>query len=280
MGKINWGRVLLGGMRAAYLLFEVFLLSISAAAFAQIAVYVSFGPPPIPVYEQPICPSDGYIWVPGYWAWDGYEYYWVPGTWVLPPAIGLLWTPGYWAWGGSGFFFHEGYWGPQVGFYGGINYGFGYFGHGYEGGRWDGGHFSYNREVNNVNVTVIHNVYENRVVYNNTNRVSYNGGSGGVSCALPPTRVTPPSRPLNSLAHSTTTPSPPARLEDVGNRQRLPRARRSIPTTFLHRSGPPLRTRVIPSWNSNTSNSKKSFTTTKFGNVRISSSGSRQKTRT
>jgi len=164
-----------------YLLFALFLLSVSAAAFAQIQVYVSFGPPPIPVYEQPICPGDGYIWIPGYWAWDGYEYYWVPGSWVLPPTIGVLWTPGYWEWGGSGFFFHQGYWGPHVGFYGGINYGFGYFGRGYEGGRWDGEHFFYNRAVNNINVTVINNVYENRVVYNNTSRVSYNGGNGGVN---------------------------------------------------------------------------------------------------
>ena len=84
----------------------------------------------------------------------------MPGTWVLAPEVGFLWTPGYWGWGGGGFVFYQGYWGPQVGFYGGIDYGFGYFGHGYEGGRWDNGHFFYNRSVNNVNVTVVHNVYD------------------------------------------------------------------------------------------------------------------------
>ena len=63
---------------------------------------------------------------------------------MQPPQIGFLWTPGYWGWGGGAFFFHEGYWGPHVGFYGGINYGFGYGGVGYEGGRWEGGHFAYN----------------------------------------------------------------------------------------------------------------------------------------
>jgi hypothetical protein len=136
------------------------------------------------VYEQPICPGDGYLWTPGYWAWDpNYgDYYWVPGTWVLAPQVGYLWTPGWWGWGGSGYFFHEGYWGPQVGFYGGISYGFGYFGDGYEGGRWDGGHFFYNRTVNNVNVTIIHNTYNTTIVHNTTviNRVSYNGGTGGI----------------------------------------------------------------------------------------------------
>jgi WXXGXW repeat (2 copies) len=163
-----------------YLFFTLILLSVPTASFAQFGISVSFGPPAIPVYEQPICPGDGYIWTPGYWAWDGNDYYWVPGTWVLAPEVGFFWTPGYWGWGGSAFIFQEGYWGPHVGFYGGINYGFGYFGHGYEGGRWDGGHYFYNRSVNNVDVNVIHNVYEARPAYNNTNRVSYNGGNGGI----------------------------------------------------------------------------------------------------
>lgn len=165
----------------AYLFFALLLLSMPAPSFAQIGISVSFGPPPIPLYDQPICPGDGYIWTPGYWAWDGNDYYWVPGTWVLPPEIGFFWTPGYWAWEGAGFFFHEGYWGPQVGFYGGINYGFGYFGHGYEGGRWDRGHFFYNRLVNNVDTREIHDVYSSRILYNNSNRVSYNGGNGGIN---------------------------------------------------------------------------------------------------
>jgi len=152
---------------------------------AQVAVGISvnFAPPELPVYEQPVCPGDGYIWTPGYWAWDPEfgDYYWVPGTWVLAPEPGYLWTPAYWGWSGSAFVFYPGYWGPRVGFYGGINYGFGYFGHGYEGGRWEGGHFYYNRTVNNINVTNIHNVYSTTVVNRNETRVSFNGGKGGIN---------------------------------------------------------------------------------------------------
>jgi hypothetical protein len=164
------------------LLFTFLLLAFSHGAFAQIGIGISvgFGPPAIPVYEQPICPTDGYLWTPGYWAYDdGDGYYWVPGTWIEPPQVGFLWTPGYWGWGGNAFLFHEGYWGSEVGFYGGINYGFGYGGSGYEGGRWDGGHFSYNTYVNRVDVTVIHNTYNTRVNVSE-NHVSFNGGSGGV----------------------------------------------------------------------------------------------------
>jgi len=165
-----------------YLLLAAILFAIPAASFAQVAVGISVGiaPPEIPVYEQPLCPGEGYIWTPGYWAYGDDDYYWVPGTWVLAPRVGVLWTPGYWGWGGGGYLWHAGYWGPHVGFYGGINYGFGYVGSGYYGGRWDRGHFAYNRSVNNVNVTIIHNTYNTRVVNRTTTRVSYNGGNGGV----------------------------------------------------------------------------------------------------
>jgi hypothetical protein len=152
---------------------------------AQIAVGLSIriGPPALPVYAQPICPGDGYLWTPGYWAYGPDGYFWVPGTWVLAPTPGFLWTPGYWGWGGGVYLWHAGYWGPHVGFYGGINYGFGYGGVGFVGGEWRGGDFHYNTAVTNVNTTIIHNTYVNRTVINNTNvsHVSFNGGAGGIN---------------------------------------------------------------------------------------------------
>ncbi len=165
------------------------VLTLPAPSAAQIGIAIRIGPPGLPVYAQPLCPGDGYLWTPGYWAYDYdiNDYYWVPGTWVLAPEVGFLWTPGWWGWGGGAFLFHEGYWGPHIGFYGGINYGFGYFGTGFQGGRWDGGHFFYNRAVMNVNVTNIHNVYNTTVVNNVTvNRVSYNGGNGGIEARPTP----------------------------------------------------------------------------------------------
>jgi hypothetical protein len=157
-------------------------LMIPTVASAELSVSVTIGPPALPVYSQPPCPGDGYLWTPGYWAWDDDDddYYWVPGTWVLAPSPGLLWTPGYWGWNDGFFFWHAGYWGPFVGFYGGINYGFGYHGYGYDGGRWRGNNFQYNTTVNNVNVTNVHNTYNETVInnYGNNSRVSYNGGDG------------------------------------------------------------------------------------------------------
>jgi hypothetical protein len=173
---------------AHFLLSAVLALVLSGPAFAQISVSISIGAPPaLPVYAQPPCPTEGYIWTPGYWAYADGDYYWVPGTWVMAPEVGLLWTPGYWAWNGAGFVFNQGYWGPVVGFYGGINYGFGYFGGGYQGGRWNNGQFYYNRTVNNINITNIRNVYTTQVNNNTTvSHVSYNGGSGGITARPSP----------------------------------------------------------------------------------------------
>ncbi len=202
------------------LLFSLVLLIFCQGAFAQIGIGISvgFGPPALPVYEQPICPAEGYIWTPGYWAYDpDYGYYWVPGTWVLAPQVGFLWTPGYWGWGGSAFFFHAGYWGPHVGFYGGINYGFGYGGIGYEGGRWEGGHFAYNTYVNHVNTTIIHNTYNTTIVNNVTvNHVSYNGGTGGIEA-----RPTPQEESYGNERHIPAVPAQTQHVETARNNPEL-----------------------------------------------------------
>jgi len=156
-------------------------LALPQPASAALFVSVQIAPPALPVYVQPPLPAPGYIWTPGYWAYADAGYYWVPGTWVMAPEPGLLWTPAYWGWNDGAYVFNAGYWGPHVGFYGGINYGFGYGGVGYLGGRWEGGTFAYNRSVNNVNVNVVHNVYNERVPAASASRVSFNGGAGGIA---------------------------------------------------------------------------------------------------
>jgi hypothetical protein len=155
----------------------------------QPAETASQPPPPLPEYDQPPAPGDDYLWTPGYWSYASQGYYWVPGVWVQAPYTGALWTPGYWGYRHNHYEFFRGYWGPHIGYYGGINYGFGYVGVGYQGGYWRGDHFDYNRSVNNVNVTVVHNVYNYSVVNRNTTRVSFNGGSGGVQARPRPAEL-------------------------------------------------------------------------------------------
>lgn len=168
-----------------FLLLSVIIFSIPKI-YSQVLVSASLSiraaPPMLRVYSQPPCPVDGYLWSPGYWAYDSGGYFWVDGEWVLPPAEGLLWTPGYWSFSGGYYGWQQGYWGSQVGFYGGVNYGYGYSGRGYNGGKWQGGHFQYNTAVANVNRSVIHNTYVNRTGVSNSgrsnNRGSFNGAGG------------------------------------------------------------------------------------------------------
>ncbi len=173
----------------ASLLLMLGMLAVPTPSYAQVAIGISvnFGPPAIPVYAQPMCPGPNYVWTPGYWAWDpDYGYYWVPGTWVPAPFVGALWTPGYWGYNGGMYFWHAGYWGTVVGFYGGINYGYGYTGFGYYGGYWNHDRFYYNRDVNNIRINNIRYYYNRRVENVRDSRVSYNGGPGGINAR--PTR--------------------------------------------------------------------------------------------
>jgi hypothetical protein len=222
---------------ARSLLILVVMLVMGHACMAQVAITVSFAPPELPVYTQPVCLGEDYIWTPGYWAWDPDvgDYYWVPGTWVLAPEPGFLWTPPYWAWGPAGYAFYPGYWGPGIGFYGGIVYGFGYFGNGYEGGRWENGHFFYNQSVSNVNVTVIHNVYNTKIVNENVNvtRVSFNGGNGGVNA-----RPTPQEE---AFAHERHVPATAAQTQHIQAAQQNTQLRASV-----NRGKPPVAATAKP----------------------------------
>jgi hypothetical protein len=185
----------------------ILLLAAPAASHAQVSVGISIriGPPALPVYVQPVLPAPGYIWTPGYWAYGPQGYFWVPGTWVEPPTVGLLWTPGYWGWNNGIFVWNEGYWGPHLGFYGGVNYGFGYGGVGFVGGEWRGGSFFYNRAVCNVTGVNITNVYNRTVVINRTvTNVSYNGGPGGISARPTPAEASAAHEPHTQLTTAQT----------------------------------------------------------------------------
>ncbi|MGA2674523.1 MAG: hypothetical protein ABSE99_14990 [Terracidiphilus sp.] len=173
---------------ARWLLLALLLCAIPASSYAGVFISVGFAPPVLPVYVQPVCPQPGLMWTPGYWAYGDDGYYWVPGAWVPAPYVGALWTPGYWGWSGGMFVFHDGYWGPHVGYYGGVNYGFGYGGIGFAGGMWRGGVFAYNAAVVHVDIhdsRFVHSTYQDRMAVERgfvarDSHVAYSGGPGGI----------------------------------------------------------------------------------------------------
>jgi hypothetical protein len=170
-----------------WLLLALLLSVIPASSYAGVFISVGFAPPALPVYEQPICPEPGLMWTPGYWSYGADGYFWVPGAWVPAPYVGALWTPGYWGWFGGHYRFNDGYWGPHIGYYGGVNYGFGYGGIGFAGGLWRGGVFSYNTAVMHVGVGGGWggHVYEDHAVVERgfvarDSHVAFSGGPGGI----------------------------------------------------------------------------------------------------
>jgi hypothetical protein len=79
---------------------NVLLAAAMAFGFAAISppasaayVYVQVGPPAPIVETAPAVPGPGYVWVGGYWRWNGVRYVWVPGGWVRHPGA---WCPGHW----------------------------------------------------------------------------------------------------------------------------------------------------------------------------------------
>ncbi len=67
------------------------------AACAPETLHVRVGPPAPIVEARVIPPGRAYVWVPGYYRWDGRTYVWVAGRWELPPARCHAWVPGHWA---------------------------------------------------------------------------------------------------------------------------------------------------------------------------------------
>jgi len=174
---------LLRSVRWLLLALVVTLIPVSSQAGVFISVGVA--PPMLPVYEQPPCPEPGLMWTPGYWAYGPDGYYWVPGAWVPAPYEGALWTPGYWGWNNGMYVFHDGYWGRHIGYYGGVNYGGGYFGIGFAGGEWRGHDFFYNTAVMHVDRGRIHGVFEDRGrmdrgFVDRNSHVAFSGGPGGI----------------------------------------------------------------------------------------------------
>jgi WXXGXW repeat (2 copies) len=201
-------------------------------------VEASEPPPPLPDYSQPPAPGDNYLWTPGYWGYASSGYYWVPGAWIVAPYVGALWTPPWWGYDNNVYQWHSGYWGPHIGFYGGINYGYGYTGRGYYGAYWNNGTLDYNRSVTNVDVSVVHNIYNYAVPGSGGNRVSYNGGRGGADARPTPQELAvardPRIPPVSAqLQHAREASSNRAQFATAGGGHPAALvAARPIPTTY------------------------------------------------
>ena len=62
-----------------------------------------------PVYERPIAPYGGAVWIDGDWAWNGGRYVYSQGYWARP-RYGRAYVRGGWIRRDRGYAWHRGHW--------------------------------------------------------------------------------------------------------------------------------------------------------------------------
>ena len=66
--------------------------------------------PPEPLYESMTAsPGYGYVWIDGYWHWNGYEWVWVSGRWERQQE-GYVYVQPYYDYCGGSYVYTPGYW--------------------------------------------------------------------------------------------------------------------------------------------------------------------------
>lgn len=81
------------------------------AADVHDGAFVVTGPPPVAPNEVvPQSPGEAYVWVPGYWSWNGSVYVWVPGRYVAARP-GVVWVAPRYVYGDGVHLYFHGHWG-------------------------------------------------------------------------------------------------------------------------------------------------------------------------
>ena len=66
--------------------------------------------PPPPQQEVIVeAPGPDYVWIGGYWVWQG-RWVWSPGHWVARPYVGAVFAPGHWIHRGHRWAWEPGHW--------------------------------------------------------------------------------------------------------------------------------------------------------------------------
>jgi hypothetical protein len=96
-------------LAAAFILVATLVVATACTA-PRGRLYVRVGPP-APIIETRIAaPGPGYVWLPGFYAWNGAAYAWRPGRWERPIRPRAVWVPGRWVRERRGWYFVEGHW--------------------------------------------------------------------------------------------------------------------------------------------------------------------------
>src|SRR5665811_1677263 len=87
----------------------LFVLAGSLILSSCAGSYYIVDQPVEPVYERPIVPYDGAIWIEGDWIWNGGRYVYTRGHWDRPRE-GYTYVRGSWVHTNRGYNWHRGHW--------------------------------------------------------------------------------------------------------------------------------------------------------------------------
>jgi hypothetical protein len=75
-------------------------------------VVVTEAPPSPRVEVEGPAPSEGHVWIQGYWSNMNGRWVWAPGHWELRPRVNAMWVPGHWDKNpeGKGWIWTAGHW--------------------------------------------------------------------------------------------------------------------------------------------------------------------------
>lgn len=102
------GAVLTGGMALGA------LAQIPIPPLPGVDVRITTRRPPALRYERRIAsPGAGYVYVKGFWNWDGGSWQWVPGRWDRPAVADAYWIPARYVRTPRGTIYEPGHWSNQ-----------------------------------------------------------------------------------------------------------------------------------------------------------------------
>lgn len=71
---------------------------------------VGTAPPPDQVEVVGAAPGPDFVWIGGFYGWEGGRYVWHPGYWGHRPYAGAVWVGGGWWRGHDGWHYRGGHW--------------------------------------------------------------------------------------------------------------------------------------------------------------------------
>ena len=79
------------------------------AGETETEVEVDQAPPALYVEEVGVAPGPGFVWIGGFWGWNGH-WVWQAGHWGHPPRRGALWVAPRYVFRGGRHVYVRGYW--------------------------------------------------------------------------------------------------------------------------------------------------------------------------